>query len=259
MTSRASRHTLSFDGYATTRSRLANYGFTLALLTAVAALVAGIGNRFGWWHYRLSFDILKWAAYAGVAAALLSLIGAIQARPGGTRRGFWLALLGMLIGLAVFAGPAMMLRTARTVPPIHDITTDTANPPSFVAVLPLRTGAENAADYGGSELAIQQQQAYPQIQPVFLDVPPEVATARAAAAARALGWEIVAEVPAEGRVEATDTTLLFGFKDDVVIRVTPADRRSRVDVRSVSRVGESDLGTNAKRIGAFMKKLAASS
>jgi uncharacterized protein (DUF1499 family) len=256
MTSRASRHTLSFDQYPAAQSPFARYGLVLALITAVAALIAGLGNRFGWWHYHVSFDILKWAAYAGVAAALLSLIGAIQARPGGDRRGFVPALLGVLIGLAVFAGPAMMLRTARTVPPIHDITTDTANPPRFVAVLPLRAGAENTADYGGAELAAQQEQGYPQIQPVFLDVPPDVATARATAAARAMGWQIVAEVPAEGRVEATDTTLLFGFKDDVVIRVTPAGRRSRVDVRSVSRVGESDLGANARRIEAFMKKLA---
>jgi uncharacterized protein (DUF1499 family) len=256
MTSRASRHTLSFDQYTVAKSPFARYGLVLALLAAVAALVAGLGNRFGWWHYRVSFDILKWAAYAGVVAALLSLIGAIQARPGGARRGFLPALLGVLIGLAVFAGPAMMLRTARTVPPIHDITTDTENPPRFVAVLPLRTGAENTAEYGGAELAALQQEGYPQIQPLILDVPPDVAIARTAATTRAMGWEIVAEVPAEGRIEATDTTLLFGFKDDVVIRVTPVDRRSRVDVRSVSRVGKSDLGANARRIETFMKKLA---
>ena len=251
----ASQKPIVLHEYPMTVSPFARYGFLLALACAVAAIFAGPGHRAGWWHYHISFDILKWAAYAGVAAALLSLVGAVQSRPGGTRRGFVQALLGILIGLAVFAGPVMMLRTARQVPPIHDISTDTASPPKFVAVLPLRAGAENTAEYGGPELAAQQQKAYPRIQTMLLEVAPDKATARAAAAARALGWEIVAEVPAEGRVEATDTTLWFGFKDDVVIRVTPTDKGSRVDVRSVSRVGVSDQGANARRIEAFMKKL----
>jgi uncharacterized protein (DUF1499 family) len=80
---------------------------------------------------------------------------------------------------------------------------------------------------------------------------------RAVSAARKLGWHVVAAAPAEGRLEATDTTRWFGFKDDVVVRIAPAADGSRVDVRSVSRVGRSDLGTNARRIRAFLRELRA--
>lgn len=247
----------SADTSPKTTSSFARYGFLLALLCVLAAVLSGLGHRAGWWSYGTGFDILKWAAYGAGAAALISLIGVFVARPGGSRSGFRLALLGLVLGLAVFAGPAAMLRTAKSVPPIHDITTDTANPPRFVAVLPLRAKAENSADYSGAAVAAQQRQAYPQIQPLMLALPPAAATELAAATARDLGWHIVAAVPAEGRVEATDTTLLYGFKDDIVIRVTAADQGSRADVRSVSRVGRSDLGVNAKRIEAFVAALRA--
>ena len=86
-------------------------------------------------------------------------------------------------------------------------------------------------------------------------MPPDRALARAEAAARALGWKIVAAAPGQGRLEATATTRWFGFKDDVVVRVTPASGGSRVDIRSVSRVGKSDLGVNARRIRAFLAAL----
>jgi uncharacterized protein (DUF1499 family) len=82
-----------------------------------------------------------------------------------------------------------------------------------------------------------------------------VGTGSAVAAARAMGWEVVAADRASGRIEATDTTRFFGFKDDVVIRVQAAPGGSRVDVRSVSRVGGSDVGTNATRIRAYLARL----
>jgi uncharacterized protein (DUF1499 family) len=149
-----------------------------------------------------------------------------------------------------------MFRKAKQVPPIHDITTDTANPPQFVAVLPLRAKAANPATYGGPEIAAQQLKAYPQIVPLNLPVSPGAAFERALATVRDSGWEVVDAVPAEGRIEATATTLVYGFKDDVVIRIAPAAQGSRVDVRSVSRVGRSDLGANATRIDTFLNKLA---
>ena len=140
-------------------------------------------------------------------------------------------------------------------PRIHDISTDTVNPPLFVAVLPLRKGAENVASYGGKEIAVLQQKGYPDIKPLELAVPPQVAFARALDTAERMGWAMVASDPAAGRIEATDTTLWYGFKDDIVIRVTPSGSGSRIDVRSVSRVGRSDVGTNAQRIRKYLAKL----
>ena len=144
-------------------------------------------------------------------------------------------------------------------PAIHDITTDTIQPPPFLAILPLRAGALNPADYGGPDVAAKQQQAYPDIGPLLLNVPPGRAFDRALAAAKAMGWELVASDPAGGRIEATDTTFWFGFKDDVVVRVTPQPTGSRVDVRSLSRVGGGDIGANAARVRAFLAAVKAGS
>jgi uncharacterized protein (DUF1499 family) len=90
---------------------------------------------------------------------------------------------------------------------------------------------------------------------VLLDVEPTKAFARALAASRDLGWEIIAAVPLEGRIEAVDRTFWFGFKDDVVVRVRAAAGGSRIDVRSVSRVGRSDVGANARRVRRFLKQV----
>jgi len=119
----------------------------------------------------------------------------------------------------------------------------------------LRADAANPATYGGAEVAALQRQAYPDIKTVILELPMAQSFEAALGAARALGWQIVATVPTEGRIEATDTTFWFGFKDDIVIRVAPAGNRSLVDIRSVSRVGISDVGTNARRVRALMKRL----
>ncbi len=239
-------------------SRVASGGFLVALLAGLALWLAGTGYRLRWWELQPAFTILRWAAYGGLVAAVLSLLGVILARPGGSRRGFPLALTGLLIGLVVVGTPWQWWRKAQRVPPIHDITTDTETPPTFVAILPLRAGAPNPADYGGPEIAAQQRAGYPDLGPLMLQVSPQQAFERALAAARAMGWEIVAAEPAGRHLEATATTFWFGFKDDVVVRVTPADGGSRIDVRSVSRVGRSDVGTNAKRIEAYLARIAQS-
>jgi uncharacterized protein (DUF1499 family) len=127
-----------------------------------------------------------------------------------------------------------------------------------VAVVARRaaTNASNPPEYAGPEVAAQQKKAYPDLAPIRLAVPPAQAFDKARAAAQALGWEIVASDPAEGRLEATDTTRWFAFKDDVVVRIRPDGDGSRVDVRSKSRVGRSDVGANAARIRAFREALA---
>jgi len=239
---------------------LALFGFGLAVAVLLVLLLAGVGSRWGWWNFRFGFTLLMFGAYGGVVAALsggaaLLLMGLSRDRAARTAGMF--ALLGVLCGLVAFGIPWQWKRTAQHVPPIHDITTDVDHPPLFVAVLPLRAGAPNPADYGGPEIAAQQRSAYPEIAPVILKMPPDRAFALALAAARDMGWQIVAEAPSEGRIEATDTTLWFGFKDDIVVRVTPSDGSSRIDVRSVSRVGRSDVGTNARRIDAYLRRLMA--
>lgn len=238
-----------------TVSVVALTGFGLAVLTALAVALAGLGSRWGWWHFRTGFTILQWGGYGGLLAAAVSLVGIVAARPGGARRGFIPAVAGLIIALVVAGVPWQWKQTALRVPPIHDITTDTENPPAFVAILPLRADAANPAAYGGPEITAQQHKGYPDLGPLNLHVPPAQAFEKALAAARDMCWKIVDSNPAEGRIEATDTTFWFGFKDDIVVRIAQSNGGSRIDVRSVSRVGRSDVGTNARRIQKFLKKV----
>ena len=235
-------------------SRFARAGFWLAALAAVAAVLAGWGSREGWWHFRVGFSLLKWAAYGAAAAAALSAIG-VGATRRGRASGRAAAWFGLAASLVVAGVPAAWVWTAGRVPPIHDITTDPDHPPVFSAVAPLRGDEANPIDYGGPAVAEQQRKGYPDLEPALLDLPPRQAFDAALAAARDMGWEIVDANPGQGRIEATDMTFWFGFKDDVVIRVAPTETGSRVDVRSLSRAGRSDVGTNAKRIRAFLSRL----
>ena len=226
----------------------------LAALAAGLLLAgSGLGYRLGWWDYRKGFEMLGWALYAGLGAAAVAVVA--LAIPKVRTRWATALALALVVGLGVAYVPWHWRTQAQSVPRIHDISTDTQDPPKFVAVLPLRKGAPNTADYGGKEVAEEQRKGYPDIQPLKLDAPPQVAFARALDTAERMGWTLVASNPVDGRIEATDTTFWFGFKDDIVIRVTPAEAGSRIDVRSVSRMGRSDIGTNAKRIRRYLVNL----
>jgi uncharacterized protein (DUF1499 family) len=199
---------------------------------------------------------MRWAAYLGVAAIVVSTIAVARAHRRGARRAVALAAAGLALGALAVGIPFQWQRTARSVPPIHDITTDTDNPPVFERVVALRAGAPNKLDYD-PKVGEEQRRAYPDIVPLTLALPPDAAFERALAGARDAGWEIVDADQEARRIEATATTFWFGFKDDVVIRLLPADGGTRVDVRSVSRVGRSDVGTNARRIRAYLASLQA--
>ncbi len=225
----------------------------LAIVAAVMLLSAGLGTRAGIWSFRTGFSVLKYAAYLGIATLLLTIVALVLPR---WRSGHVVSLLvALIISAAVVYVPWSFQRKARSVPPIHDITTDTERPPEFVAILPLRAGAANPPEYAGDETAEQQHAAFPDIQPVMMQTEPAAAFRAALAAAEAMGWEIVAADSAAGRIEATATTTWFGFKDDVVIRIEPAGPGSRIDVRSKSRVGRGDAGANAARIRKYVEEM----
>jgi uncharacterized protein (DUF1499 family) len=226
----------------------------LAVAAALAVVASGFGARFGWWDFRLGFAILRWASYAGIAIALLAIVALCVRR---VRTGRTMALAAALVvAVATAALPMAWQYHARAVPPINDITTDTDDPPQFVAILPLRASAPVSARYPGAATAQAQRAGYPDLQPYTSARNPHDAFAAALAAARAMGWQIIAADEAAGRIEATATTPWFGFTDDVVVRVAPATNGSRVDIRSVSRVGRSDLGANARRIRDYLAALA---
>ena len=199
--------------------------------------------------------ILKWGAYSAAIAGILSLGGGLWASMSGRYRSAFVAAAGLLLSMLVMSIPWSWKHTVSEVPPIHDISTDLVTPPEFVAILPLRKDAPNPASYGGPEVAAQQREAYPDLSPVVHERPTDRVFSQALAVVEHIGWELVDASPTEGRIEATDSTFWFGFKDDVVIRILPSKGGSKVDVRSVSRVGRSDVGSNAERIRAFLSAM----
>lgn len=229
----------------------------LALLAAIAAAVlvfaAGPAYRNGALELMDAFGLLSYGVYAAMGAGVLAVLWIVFALIGRSSAGLGSFLAALVIAGVAAYFPLSMRAQGAAVPPIHDITTDTANPPVFVAVLPLRIDSKNGSDYKTDPA--EQLKAYPDIQTMVTDVPVADMFARAEKTVRDMGWEIVAAVLEEGRIEATDTTQWWGFKDDIVIRITTDGTATRLDVRSMSRVGKSDLGKNAERIRAFLAKV----
>ncbi len=234
---------------------LAWTGAGVALGCIFVAFASGLGNRIGAWDYRVALTVLRGAVYVAAGAGVVALAALVLAVARGAERSVGIGIAGVAIAFALVLPAWNLQRAAAQLPRIHDITTDTRSPPQFVASLPERRQSPNGAAYEGAEAARQQQAAYPDIQPAVLDNAPAQAFDRALEVARKMGWDIVAAELATGRIEATATTFWFGFKDDVVIRITPAASGSRLDIRSASRVGRSDIGTNAKRIRAYLAAL----
>jgi uncharacterized protein (DUF1499 family) len=226
---------------------------TAALIAVGLILAAGPLFRTGFVPLPAAFAFLGVGAIAGAAAFVTAVIAAVL----GARRGQSLSpalLAGGVLGLVAVAVPAQRVWAARGLPAIHSISTDLEDPPSFEAVLPLRGADANPVTFS-ADVAAQQARAYPDIRPLILPTSPAASFSRALDAARNAGWAIVSSDASAGRIEATDTTRWFGFKDDIVVRLMPSGDGTRVDVRSVSRIGRGDLGTNAARIRAFLASL----
>jgi uncharacterized protein (DUF1499 family) len=222
---------------------LGRIALALAILAALLLAGSGLGVRAELWPFRFGFGMLLGSLVAGlIAAAMAALALAVPRLRTGSLS---LLAFSLLLGLAVAAVPLEHIRRAKTLPSINDVTTDTADPPQFS---PPKSYPRDFAEL--------QRVGYPELQPLELPVPPAQALARARAAAQALGWEIVALDERAGRLEAVATTRWFGFKDDIAVRVAAAGSGSRIDVRSKSRVGRSDVGANAKRIRHFLAMVA---
>ena len=247
------RHT--FTPHKAIIDAIAPTGLGLAIGAGLFAVLSGLGNRWGMWHFTTGFTILRWSAIAGLVAAAVSLAGGVLSGREFHRTRIYFSLAGILVGAIVAGIPGSWMMTAQQMPRIHDITTDMDNPPRFVAIMPLRKEAQNPAEYGGPQVAVQQRAAFPDIKPLVLPMPVGTAFERALQTARNMGWDIVEADARNGRIEAMARTFWFGFTDDIVVRITPMPGNSRIDVRSVSRVGLSDIGTNAKRVRAYLRRI----
>lgn len=236
------------------RSLVAVASAAIAILGACAAAVGLVGIHLGALSPISGFQLFLLGTLPGGALALLlGLIGLLRTRASTGRAGRSRAWIGTLGGLAMLAIVLGAASSGRGAPAIHDISTDPSDPPQFSGVVATAADRQNGVDYpdGGPEVPAQQRKAYPDLEPIRLDLPPREALARARAAAESLGWNVTTVDPAAGRIEATHTSRVFLFVDDIVVRVRADGSASRIDVRSNSRVGQSDLGANAARIRAF--------
>lgn len=233
-----------------------------------AALIAAAGSGAGALHFRVGFTILRYAFYAAIAGGLMAIVAFVIARRSGIHTGR-MNLVAFLIAAAFGAYLMSHIATARSVPAIHDATTDLADPPQFETLKVRADNLENVPDDSRPALAALDpenrwkalhREAYRDLRTVRLPLSVADATRRAEALVRERGWQVARVDRQAGIVEATATTFFFRFKDDLVVRVRPAPDRpsgSIVDMRSISRVGGSDIGVNAARIRAFLADLQA--
>ena len=196
----------------------------------------------------VGFRLFLLGALLGLLALLFGLLALYTTRPAKGRAGRGLAGAAVLIGASVLGILAIAGGRSFALPPINDITTDPDDPPQFAALLQEGPNAGRDMSYPGEEFAEQQRAGYPDLAPILVPTPPADTFQAAVRAMEGFGWTIVRADASAGLIEATDTSRIFRFVDDIAVRVRPATSGSRVDVRSKSRDGQGDLGANAARI-----------
>ncbi|MEQ8524308.1 DUF1499 domain-containing protein [Gracilimonas sp.] len=231
---------------------LLKWGTGLAVLGGLSVILSGYGYQWGWWHFSTGFSIIPWGTGTAILGSIIGTIGFFRIQ-GRSRDQTVSGLVAMVIGLGVLLNFGYWyLEVQKGYPPIHDITTDTVNPPEFNAIVPLREDAPNPHEYifenGPAEA---QKEFYPELETLNVSMDYDRAYDHALATARKMPWQIVGENRQEGRIEAYDKLPWFGFIDDVVIRVDTTEMGSKIDMRSKSRIGRGDLGVNAKRIRSY--------
>lgn len=236
-------------------------GTTIGLLIVITGSALFVSSGFGYqghiWSLTTALHTFLFGAVITFAGVLLSIID--LSRKKHRKTNYPVSIIALVLGVAVIGVFLRYFIAAKEAPPIYDITTDTHNPPRFEAVQRLRGHSSHPCKYGGPKMAILQKQAYPYIKPLVLDISFESAFSKALAVARNMKhWKIVDSNAAAGRIEATATVPWFGFKDDIVVRISPVNPScSRIDVRSESRTGTNDFGINARRIKTYLIQIRA--
>lgn len=226
----------------------------LSVAIAFLFVISGYGYQWNLWEMGLAFSMLRYAAYGAIGVAVISVPALWFLRDRGAKTVSYLVFAFLITASAAVTALYWQHR-ANSVPPIHDITTDLNSPPEFVAMVRLREDAPNPPEYDAEESSDAQREAYPHIEPLMVDMELQEVMDIAVVLVADRGWQLVAINRNDGRIEATEKLPWFGFKDDVLLRFTEENGSTRVDMRSKSRIGRSDLGVNAKRIEQFLDDL----
>jgi uncharacterized protein (DUF1499 family) len=237
-----------------TPSRVATLASHLGVAGVLALVLGPLAIQLGILGPFVGFRLFLLGGLCGLLALVLGMIGLWRTRATTGREGRGRALRGALLGAAILALIAGAAGSGRSVPAINDITTDPDDPPVFTHAGQIPDNAGRDLSYP-PDFAARQRAGYPQLGPIKLAAPPSDAFQQSLRAAEALGWQVTASDPESGTLEATQTSRIFRFVDDISVRVRPDGTGSVIDVRSKSRVGRGDMGANAKRIQAFREKL----
>jgi hypothetical protein len=247
----------------------ARTSFAAFVLAAAIAFSATLGTRLGLFSLTVGVRLLLPAVALGAIALMGGAVWAAIALRQNAGAGARYAVVGLLGAALVVGIPLVYFVRALTSPAIHDISTDVGTAPVFIALVDVRraAGAQNGPEYDGPKVirlkngkvtteAALQKKYYGDVIPFAQFIKPQKLFWRAFSIAKDMGWQIAAYDPGQGRIEATSTSFWFGITDDIVIRVRPAGKLgARLDIRSKSRFGASDLGANARRLKAFLKAL----
>lgn len=247
---------------------LKDWKASLLFFAAIGALLWGVvgsyGSGFGFWDFRTAFSGLRYSFFLALAVIILGVVFFIWDRMK-SKKPFWILRMAALIVAIIYVGYMFSIYlTAQSVPAIHDISTDLADPPAFQTLTLRADNLDNIPDNSDMQgLSPMQrwtrlhQDAYPNIRSVRIDMKVADIIEKAERLATDRGWEIASTIAEQGHLEATATTDIFRFKDDIVLRVRPTQNGegSIIDMRSVSRVGQSDLGANAQRVERFLADL----
>jgi hypothetical protein len=236
---------------APTRSKLVTVGGVLSLIILLALPLSVVIVRSGQWQMGLGLYALSCAAAVlmMILFIILLLLSRFNAQRADILKRAVLVLPGTFLLVTLVAGRG-------DAPPIHDISTDTVDPPAFSAAGALRGENANPLTIKPESIAMQIQ-SYPRLTTLRNTDSLDTNFDRALATAKALGWDVYHQDRDSGTIEAVDTTAIMNFKDDVVIRLRSKDSETLIDLRSVSRIGVGDIGANAKRIRAFQQQFSA--
>lgn len=226
--------------------RIALFCAALLVLTLIFHRIFGMGTA-------VALNLFLLTVAGSVLVVLIGLFALVRIWQRGWRGGSN-ATTAIVIALAILAWPVVIYVSAKDVPPINDVSTDTANPPKFIAIAGKRPKGANPIDYPGATFAEQQTKAYGRISPLIVNRPAKDVLELVEQALRRMRMTVIGDTPLDaagpgwGQVDAVDRTLVLGFYDDVVVRVTRVQQGSLVDIRSASRFGKSDFGRNVQRI-----------
>jgi uncharacterized protein (DUF1499 family) len=232
-------------------SKQARWSRRIAVFAAQVVIISVLLHRFDLLGTKVATNLLGFGALGGLFAFALAGIALVRIWSQGLLGGGH-AVAGAIIGLALLAGPMWYLPELLTLPKINDITTDSQSPPQFEQIASIRDKDANPTAYSADRLAVLQIQSYPDIRPMVLERSAEETFDLAREAVTKLDWKIVNDRKPDGdqpgQIEAVARTLLMGYADDIVIRVSAGTNEAKIDVRSASRYGEHDFGANARRI-----------